>query len=87
MEKCGAGPRDPFSSDIWQSESSDFTPWLAQEENLARLGEEIGIELELEATEQNVGLTTGKGAAVFRPRPWTYTAASRPYAEKRHHFG
>lgn len=41
---------------IWQSESSDFTPWLAQEENLIRLGEEIGIELELEATEQNVGL-------------------------------
>ncbi len=41
--------------DIWQSESSDFTPWLAQEENLARLSEEIGIELELEATERNVG--------------------------------
>lgn len=42
--------------DIWQSEGSDFTPWLAQEENLVRLGEEIGIDLEHEATEKDVGL-------------------------------
>ena len=40
---------------IWQSEAQDFTPWLAQEENLTLLGEILGIELELEAVEQNVG--------------------------------
>ncbi len=40
---------------MWKSESGDFTPWLATEENLALLGEAIGIELELEATEKNVG--------------------------------
>jgi hypothetical protein len=40
---------------IWTSESSDFTPWLAQEENLVLLGDAIGIELELEAQEKNVG--------------------------------
>lgn len=41
--------------DIWVSEASDFTPWLAGAENLAQLGQTIGIELELEAQEKNVG--------------------------------
>ncbi len=40
---------------IWQTEASDFTPWLAQEENIELLGEAIGIELEVEGTEQDVG--------------------------------
>jgi hypothetical protein len=41
--------------EAWTSESSDFTPWLAQEENLNLLGEAIGIELELESQEKDVG--------------------------------
>ncbi len=41
--------------DIWQSESSHFTPWLAREENLLTLGETLGLELELEAQEKAVG--------------------------------
>src|SRR5215510_12155532 len=41
--------------EAWASESSDFTPWLAQEENLKLLGDTIGIELELESQEKNVG--------------------------------
>lgn len=41
--------------DIWVSESSDFTPWLAREDNLAILGETLGLELELEAQEKAVG--------------------------------
>ena len=41
--------------EAWTSESSDFTPWLAQEENLKLLGEAIGIELELESQEKDVG--------------------------------
>jgi len=40
---------------IWLSESEEFTPWLAHEENLKLLGDAIGIELELEAQEKNVG--------------------------------
>lgn len=40
---------------IWLSESSDFTPWLAREENLLTLGETLGLELELEAQEKAVG--------------------------------
>ena len=42
--------------EAWSSESSDFTPWLAQEENLNLLGEAIGIELELVSQEKEVGL-------------------------------
>jgi hypothetical protein len=41
--------------EAWTSESSDFTPWLAQEANLKLLGETIGIELELAPQEKDVG--------------------------------
>ncbi|WP_236776262.1 MULTISPECIES: DUF4268 domain-containing protein [Agrobacterium] len=41
--------------DIWISESSHFTPWLAREENLLTLSETLGLELELEAQERAVG--------------------------------
>lgn len=41
--------------DIWISEASDFTPWLAREENLVVLAETLGIELQLEAQEKSVG--------------------------------
>ncbi|MDR9395093.1 MAG: DUF4268 domain-containing protein [Roseovarius sp.] len=40
---------------IWQTEAQDFTPWLAREDNLALLGDTLGVDLELEAVEQNVG--------------------------------
>jgi hypothetical protein len=41
--------------EAWLSESSHFTPWLAQPENLKLLGEAIGIDLECEAQEKDVG--------------------------------
>ena len=41
--------------DIWTSEATDFTPWLARFENLAVLGETLEIDLELEAQEKAVG--------------------------------
>lgn len=41
--------------EAWTSEAAEFTPWLAQEENLNLLGETIGIELELESQEKEVG--------------------------------
>ncbi len=40
---------------IWQTEARDFTPWLAKEENLRLLGDAIGMELDLEAQEKDVG--------------------------------
>jgi hypothetical protein len=39
----------------WNSEAGDFTPWLAEADNLELLGQAIGIELELEAQEKFVG--------------------------------
>lgn len=40
---------------VWGNEANDFTPWLARTENLQLLGETVGIELELEAQEAEVG--------------------------------
>ena len=40
---------------IWPDEAQDFTPWLAAEENLDRLAHTIGLDLELEGTEETVG--------------------------------
>src|SRR4051812_12186698 len=39
----------------WPNEASNFTPWLAEENNLAQLGEAIGLQLELEGVEKQVG--------------------------------
>ena len=41
--------------DIWPNEAADFTPWLAEEENLSLLAQTLGLELELEDQERNVG--------------------------------
>ena len=41
--------------EVWLSEAGNFTPWLAQEENLELLSKAIGIELELESQEKQVG--------------------------------
>lgn len=41
--------------DAWTSESSGFTPWLADPDNLKILGDTIGLDLEVEAQEKNVG--------------------------------
>jgi len=41
--------------DVWGHEAIDFTSWLAQEENLDALSEEIGIAIKLIKTEANVG--------------------------------
>ena len=40
---------------VWTNEAADFTPWLAEEGNLERLADIIGLDLELEATEKSVG--------------------------------
>jgi Domain of unknown function (DUF4268) len=39
----------------WSKEDADFTPWLAQEENIKLLSDAINIELEVQAQEKNVG--------------------------------
>ena len=41
--------------EVWKTEAQHFTPWLAQDENLALLGDTIGLDLECEAVEKDVG--------------------------------
>lgn len=41
--------------DFWKHEAIDFTEWMAQEENLSLLSDEIGIDIKLIQTEANVG--------------------------------
>ena len=39
----------------WPDEARNFTPWLAEDTNLAFLGETLGLQLELESIERSVG--------------------------------
>ena len=41
--------------ELWKGEASDFTPWLAKEENIEQLSDVIGIELEVISEEKSVG--------------------------------
>ncbi len=42
--------------DCWDFEATDFTPWLAEEENIALLADALGLtELEVKAQEEHVG--------------------------------
>lgn len=41
--------------EVWKNEAGDFTPWLARENNIVLLGKAIGIDLEVDAQEKEVG--------------------------------
>lgn len=41
--------------DAWEREDTDFTPWLAQADNVGLLGEAVGLELEVLGQEERVG--------------------------------
>lgn len=42
--------------DCWDNEATDFTPWLAEEDNIALLADALGLtELEVKAQEEHVG--------------------------------
>jgi hypothetical protein len=41
--------------DVWKHEAGDFTPWLAQVENIAQLAAALGMELEVTGVEVPVG--------------------------------
>lgn len=40
---------------IWPHEALDFTPWLAEDSNLALLADAVGLEITLDETESRVG--------------------------------
>lgn len=41
--------------DYWEDEAKDFTPWLAEDDNINLLGETVGMELEVQEKEAPVG--------------------------------
>ena len=41
--------------EVWPHEALDFTPWLAEESNLALLADAVGLEITLDETESKVG--------------------------------
>ena len=40
---------------VWKNEAYDFTPWLAEEDNMNILGDTIGIDISEISTESSVG--------------------------------
>ena len=54
MKRLGKIVKVPLR-DIWENEARDFTPWLAKQENLDLLSEELGLKLMEAETEVSVG--------------------------------
>ena len=54
MEELGELIKVPLR-EFWEGEASDFTPWLADEDNISLLSETVKMELEVEGTEIKVG--------------------------------
>lgn len=40
---------------VWATEAGHFTPWLAKDENIAELGDALGLDITVEEIESNVG--------------------------------
>lgn len=55
MKKTLGNIKEVSIRDVWPSESSDFTPWLAQPENLDKLSDKIGIPFGPATVEVPVG--------------------------------
>ena len=41
--------------EVWPHEALDFTPWLAEDDNLALLADAVGLEITIDETESSVG--------------------------------
>ena len=54
-DKFRATERDKRSSPSMAHEALDFTPWLAEEDNLALLADAVGLEITVDETESKVG--------------------------------
>lgn len=39
---------------VWPHEALDFTPWLAEDENLALLSDAVGLEITVDETESSI---------------------------------
>lgn len=72
--------------DLWKHEELDFTPWLATEENISRLADSIGMELQVEGIEVPVGPFT---ADILAKDPsGAYVVIENQFGRTDHdHFG
>lgn len=41
--------------EVWPNEALDFTPWLAQDDNIALLSDAVGLDIAVDETESSVG--------------------------------
>jgi hypothetical protein len=55
MPKALAKLKSCDPRDIWADEAREFTPWLAERENIVLLGQQVGLELKVHAQEHRVG--------------------------------
>ena len=56
MDKLKLGKLEKVKlRDVWKHEALSFTKWLAKEENILNLSQEIGIDIEVVQTEASVG--------------------------------
>lgn len=56
MPKLNLGALEPVALEaVWPHEAFDFTPWLAQPENIRILGQTLGMDLEVDDQEVAVG--------------------------------
>ncbi len=55
MEQLGKLESEINLRSVWPHEALNFTPWLAQKENLEQLGKAVGINIVLEERESAVG--------------------------------
>jgi hypothetical protein len=68
------------ATELWKHEEHDFTPWLANEENIGRLAETLGLEFQIEGIEVPVGPFSADILAksvLARPLLWAGVKARR----------
>ena len=41
--------------EVWPHQALDFTPWLAEDNNLALLADAVGLDITVDETESSVG--------------------------------
>ncbi len=55
MKKLGTLEEIKELRTVWSHEALDFTPWLADEENISILSEAVGIDIAVDERESSVG--------------------------------
>ena len=54
--------------ELWNGEDADFTAWLSQEDNIAEVGNLIGMELEVQKQHRNPICSMRRSCARILPQ-------------------